>query len=82
MKEERLRSLIKEMEDWVSLTSKKTDWLLKPGEDPKKRFTSLSNYLCELIGWVYDHVCKEDRHDPKWWESHGFTKKEAEVLSE
>ena len=82
MTEERVDELTAELEDWMCEVAHEEDWLSQANDDIIAIWGSKENYLTELIGWVYDHVCSEDRNDFNWWMSHGFTEEEAKGLAE
>ena len=60
--------LISEMSEWMCNVAKHDEdsWV---SEDD----TNLMHY----IAWVCNHVCRDDRHNPKFWSNFGFT--DAEV---
>lgn len=82
MSKKRIDNLIYDLEEWMCLVGREEDWLTHEDDNIEEIFGSKGNYLEELIEWVSAHVCKEDGRDPKWWESHGFTKSEAKWLAE
>lgn len=81
LSKERIDNLIRDLEEWMSLVAPEEDWLSHENDDIVELWGSKANYLEDLIDWVYCHVCNEDKHNPEWWMSHGFTKKEAMSLA-
>lgn len=79
--ENRIDDLISDLEEWMTLVADEEDWLVDGEDDVIEIFGSKEDYLVELIGWVSEHVCSEDKHNPEWWMSHGFTEEEAAELS-
>ena len=80
--DKRVDDLICDLEEWMCLVGEEEDWLTHEDDDIEEMFGSKRGYLEELICWVSEHVCSEDGHDPEWWQSHGFTKREAKYLAE
>ena len=81
LREERIDNLICDLEEWMTLVADEENWLSHEDDDIVELWGSKANYLENLIDWVYCHVCSEDKHDPKWWMSHGFTEEEAISLA-
>ena len=81
LSEERIDNLIYDLEEWMTLVADEEDWLSHEGDYIIEIWGSKANYLEALIDWVYCHVCSEDKHDPEWWMSHGFTEEEAMSLA-
>ena len=77
LSEERIDNLIQDLEEWMTLVADEEYWLSHEDDDIVKLWGSKTNYLEDLIDWVYCHVCSEDKHNPEWWMSHGFTEEEA-----
>jgi len=80
--EERIDNMIRELEEWMTLVAPEEDWLTTEDDDIIEMFGSKKNYLENLIEWVYDHVCSDDRSNINFWTGHGFTEEEARELSE
>lgn len=78
--EERLDNMIQDLEEWMCLVAYEEDCLVKEDDDIVSIFGSKANYLEELVDWVYEHVCSEDRNNPNFWMSHGFTEEEVSEL--
>lgn len=82
MSDKRVKNLIIDLEEWMCLVGEEEDWLLSEDEEIEDVYNSNRDYLEELIDWVSEHVCSDDKHNPEWWESHGFNKSESRWLAE